>query len=304
MKTLACTLIIFLFVFKASSQDLEPFELTKEWRDSIISKLPNDYTKLKEKRKVLIFSLFTGFEHWTVPHTKAIIEGIALKSGNFNIVTSNDVNMFNKENIKQFDAIVLNNNCSKRDHRNLFYDVFKEKMKDNDAWSKAEQYEKNLLQYIKDGNGLVVLHGGITMLNKSMEFSKMIGGSFDYHPKQQMIKVKLVDKNHPILSGFSPNGFEHIDEPYFFNNAYFDFDFKPLLYMNPAEIEGKNKEKQNVRSYLAWIKKFGEGRIFYSAPSHNPQSYQNPGILSFLLKGLLYATGDLDCDDSSLQPNH
>lgn len=301
MKSTVYFLVIFLLVFKTYSQDLEPFELTSEWTNSIVSQLPNDYPKLAEKRKVLIFSLFTGFDHWTVPHTRAILKGIAEKSGNFEIVTSDDVDMFKKENIYQFDAIVLNNNCSERDNRNLFYDVFKEQLNSDAAWKKAEQYENNILKFIEEGRGMVVLHGGITMLNKSKKFSGLVGGSFDYHPKQQMIQVKLADKNHPILQGFDGKGFEHIDEPYFFNNAYFDYDFKPLLYMEADKIDGKNKEAFKNRSYLAWIKKYGEGRIFYSAPSHNPQSYENPGILSFLLNGLLYATGDLECDDSPIK---
>ncbi|TLF40334.1 ThuA domain-containing protein [Maribacter aurantiacus] len=301
MRTLVYSLILLFLCLEVSSQDLEAFDLTQEWTNSIVSKLPNDYPKLKERKKVLIFSLFTGFDHWTVPHTEAVIKGIAEKSENFDITTSKDVAMFNKENIQQFDAIVLNNNCSERDFRNLFYDVFKKELNADAAWSKAEQYETNLLQYIRQGNGLVVLHGGITMLNKSKKFSELVGGSFDYHPKQQLIQVKLADKDHPILRAFDGEGFAHVDEPYFFDNAYFEYDFKPLLYMEAEKIEGKNKEVSKNISYLAWIKKFGKGRVFYSAPSHNPQSYENPSILSFLLNGLLYATGDLECDDSPIK---
>ncbi|MDC6389902.1 ThuA domain-containing protein [Maribacter sp. PR1] len=297
---LACLLIS---IFTGHSQDLKPFELTDEWTNSIVSKLPNDYPKLEVKKNILIFSLFTGFDHWTVPHTEAVIEGIAERSGNFKITTSNDIEMFNEENILEFDAIILNNNCSQRDNRNIFFDVFKEdeSIATDEAWSKAEQYEKRLLDYIRKGNGLVVLHGGITMLNKSKQFSEMMGGSFDYHPKQQVIQVKLTDKKHTLLKGFKGKGFEHIDEPYFFDNAYFNYDFKPLLYMEADKIEGKNKEIEENIQYLAWIKKYGKGRVFYASPSHNPQSYENPGLLSFFLNGILYATGGLQCDDSSLK---
>ncbi len=301
MKSIIYPLVFLLFSLQVHTQDLEPFKLTQEWTNSIISKLPNDYPKLEKKKKILIFSLVTGFDHWTIPHTEAVIKGIAEKSGNFEIVISMDVDMFKKENIDRFDVIVLNNNCSQTDNRNLFYDVFKEELNKNRAWSKAKQYERNLLDFIKNGKGLVVLHGGITLLNKSKKFSEMVGGSFDYHPKQQMIQVKLADSTHPILTGFDGKGFQHVDEPYFFKNAYFDNDFKPLLYMEADEVQGKNKAVTEGKSYLAWIKKYGKGRVFYSAPSHNPQSYKNPSLLSFLLKGILYATGDLKCDDSPLK---
>ncbi|ASV28958.1 ThuA domain-containing protein [Maribacter cobaltidurans] len=297
---LACLLIPVFWIY---SQDLEPFELTDEWTHSIISKLPEDYPRLETKKNILIFSLFTGFDHWTVPHTEAVIKGIAEKSGNFNITTSNDIEMFNERNILKFDAIVLNNNCSQRDNRNIFFDVFREDkgLTTEEAWAKAKQYEQRLLNYVHNGNGLIVLHGGITMLNKSKQFGKMVGGSFDYHPKQQIIQVKLADKEHTLLKGFKGEGFRHIDEPYFFDNAYFDYNFKPLLYMEADKIEGKNMEVEDNIKYLAWIKKYGNGRVFYASPSHNPQSYENPEVLSFLLNGILYATGDLTCDDSPIK---
>lgn len=301
MKLFLYTIVFLISMNTVTSQDLKPFELTEEWTNSIVSELPNDFPKLKKKRKILVFSLFTGFDHWTVPHTEAVIKGIAEKSGNFEVITSKDVLMFDEQNIKQFDAIVLNNNCSERDNRNLFYDVFKKEQNSDDAWAEAKKIEENLLNFVKEGKGLVVLHGGITMLNKSKKFSELVGGSFDYHPKQQMIEVKLVDDKNPILKGFKGNGFEHVDEPYFFNNAYFDYDFVPLLYMEANNIEGKSAEVAKNKSYLAWIKGYGEGRVFYSSPSHNPQSYENPGLLSFLLNGLLYATGDVKCNDTPIK---
>ena len=147
----------------------------------------------------------------------------------------------------------------------------------------------------------MILHGAITMQNKSEQFGIMAGGSFDYHPKQQLIEVKLVDGSHPLVRAFDGEGFSHIDEPYFFKGAYADLDFRPLLYMETDKLVGKNADKKDPVSYIAWIKSYGEGRVFYSSPSHNAQSFENPKVLQFLSDGLQYVTGDLKCKDASIQ---
>lgn len=303
MKKSVLLIVILQISFTISAQDVEAFTLTSEWLAKIEKLIPSTTTNTETaKKNLLIFSLHTGFDHWTIPHTEAVINLIAKKTDGFNVTLSKDISMFEKKNLKKYDAIVLNNNCSIGDKRNLFWDVLKEDKALNDRQrdEKAKQLEQNLLNHIKGGAGLMVLHGGIVMQNKSEEFGKMVGGSFDYHPKQQEIHVKLVDATHPLVKGFDADGFTHIDEPYFFKNAYFDYDFRPLLYFEADKLEElKNAVEDNIK-YVAWIKSYGKGRVFYSAPSHNAQSMENPQLLQFLTNGLQYASGNLTCDDSVL----
>lgn len=286
------------------SQLIAPFALSDEWLSEIQTLAPVQATVQTDMQKhILIFSLHTGFEHWTIPHTEAVIKLISEKSKAYQITTSKDISVFNKASLKNYDAIVLNNTCSKPENRNIFLDVFEQDsaLTDKERHRLAKEMETNLLDFVKDGNGLIVLHGGITMLNKSKEFSAMVGGSFDYHPKQQKIKVNIVDSGHPLVNAFKGESFSHIDEPYFFNNAYTDTNFRPLLSMEASAIVGKREEPKRNMQYLSWIKKYGNGRVFYCAPSHNPQSYANPKLLKFLLDGIQYAAGDLKCDDSPLK---
>lgn len=288
--------------FNLQSQDVKEFEFSETWLSKIEQIAPNEKSiKVVDKKNILIFSLHTGYDHWTIPHTEAVIKMLAEESG-YSVTTSKDIDVFEKKNLKKFDVIVLNNNCSIGDKRNLFWDVLKDKPSLNDK-QKAKQalkLENNLLNYIKKGHGLMVLHGGIVMQNKSADFSTMVGGSFDYHPKQQKIQVNLVDPNHKLVQAFDGAGFEHVDEPYFFNNAYFDYNFRPLLYMEADKLEGKKEDVKDNIKYISWVKKYGKGRVFYSSPAHNAQSYENPKLLEFLLNGLQYSAGDLLCDDSPI----
>ena len=295
---------LFFFFLAGHGQGLSPFELNSEWIakiESMVKDQKNVATKVK--KKLLIFSLHTGYKHWTIPHTEAVMNIIAQNSGAFEVTLSKDYTVFNKNKISKYDVIILNNTNSKSDRRDLFWDIFNEDstLSQKQKIKKAKQMEDNLIQFVKKGKGLVLLHGAIVMQNNSIDFSNMVGGSFDFHPPQQKIHVKLVDPDHPLVSSFEPEGFIHYDEPYFFKNAYFRYDFRPLLFMELDEIKMKRERPTDKIKYVSWIKRHGRGRVFYSSPSHNAQSYDNSKLLQFLRNGLLYAAGFIDCDDSPIE---
>ncbi|MEA1786973.1 ThuA domain-containing protein [Arenibacter sp. GZD96] len=303
---LCSTICLCFFLNTLSGQGLEAFKVSKEWVTQIEQLAPITPAKdVATKKKFLIFSLHTGFEHWAIPHTEKVMSLLVDKSGMYTIDVSYNIASFTAENLEKYDAVILNNNCSIGDKRDLFWDVIKNDntLSEREKLDKAAQLESNLLNYVAEGHGLMVLHGAIVMQNKSEKFGEMVGGSFDYHPKQQKIQVNIVDPEHPLTKAFQGEGFEHIDEPYFFNNAYFDYNFRPLLSMETKSLSGL-KEGVAVKDpikYISWIKKYGNGRVFYCSPSHNAQSYENEKLLGFLFNGMQYVAGDLLCDDSPME---
>ena len=200
---------------------------------------------------------------------------------------------------KNYDAIVLNNNCSVGPRRNMFLDQLDndESLSVKERIKTAARLEANLIKFVKKGKGLMVVHGAITILNNSMAFSDVVGGSFDYHPAQQDVSLEMVDPNHPLVKAFDGKTFVHFDEPYLFKNAYYKKNFRPLLYIDTSKLTVK-KEIDERFKYVSWIKKHGKGRVFYSSPSHNAQSFEDSRLLKFFLDGLQYVLGDLECDDS------
>ena len=287
---------------------------TPEWKATIEGLAPAAPTaEPLAARRVLVFSLSTGYYHDVIPHTAAAIEILGTKSGAFEAVHSNDIEAFSPDALSKFDAVVLNNNCSVGDRRNLFLDVLgneatydKEiglKYKDltpEQRLQRAQELEKSLLDYVASGKGLVCMHGGITMLNRSDEFSEMIGGSFDFHPRRQEETLKLVEPDHPLLAAFHGEDFVHTDEPYLFNGAYAKKHFRPLLEMDVSKFDEETQADPRVTGdvrYVAWIKPYGKGRVFYCGPSHQPESFETASMLQFVLDGIQYATGDLQADD-------
>jgi len=292
----------FLFVGTIFAQGLEKFPITEQWLAKIESLAPSAPRIKTNTKKILVFSQHTGFYHWAIPHNDEMLKILARKSGAFEVTIAHDIDSFNKKNLKQYDAVILNNSNPAGPKRDLFWDLLKKKSSlDDDTIAKlSAEYEDTLMDYVAKGGGLMIMHGGITVQNNSTKFSKMTGGSFDYHPKQQKIHVKEVNANHPMVQAFKGKGLTHVDEPYFFKNAYSDYNFRPLLYMEADKLEGVKKEVSDNTIYVSWIKRHGKGRVFYSSPSHNAQSMDNPELLQFFLDGMQYVVGDLKCDDSPI----
>ncbi len=304
MQKILVSFLVFFFFQTISAQGLEPVELNKEWLASIEKLAPSKPTIATIiKKKILVFSKATGFDHWTIPHNSEMLKILAKKTGVFEIHVKYDIEQFERKNLKQYDAVIFNNCNPSGPDRDLFADLLKQNtsLSDVEIEQIAPEYETNMMNYVKKGGGLMILHGAITVQNNSQAFSQMTGGSFDYHPKQQEIHVKEVDNNHPMVKAFKGKGLTHVDEPYFFKNAYFDYNFKPLLYMEVDKIQGKKEEVDEKIIYVSWIKRFGKGRVFYSSPSHNAQSMANPELLQYFLDGMQYVVGDLKCDDSPMK---
>ncbi|NLS97780.1 MAG: ThuA domain-containing protein [Planctomycetaceae bacterium] len=279
---------------------------TAEWCAKIEKAAPEKATVAADTRKLLVFSLRTGFDHKVMPHVDRVFEILGKKTGAFETTVTVDIEQLMPENLAKYDVLVLNNNCSVGPRRNLFLDELERNPKYADMTAeqrqaKSDTLEQSMLDFVAGGKGLVVVHGAPTLLNNSPKYTEMVGGAFDYHPPNQEVTVQTVDEDHPLVAAFKGKGpFIHRDEPYCFNGAYEKMAFRPLLSM---DVEGLNDPKGRVgelKRYVAWIKPFGEGRVFYCSPSHFPESYESSTMLQFILDGVQYAAGDLKCDDSAL----
>ena len=277
---------------------------TAEYCAKVESAAPAKPTVAAAKRKLLVFSICTGYRHEVIPHVDRVFEILGKKSGAFEATISRDLEDLMPDKLAGYDVLVLNNNCSVNPRRNLFLDVLEKNAKYSalDAaarQAKAKALEQSLLDFVKNGKGLVCIHGGLTMLNHSPEFTEMIGAEFDYHPANQSVTVRAVESDHPLLAAFRDAGpLVHRDEPYAFKGPYKEHNFRPLLEIDTSAMKNPGKLADTVR-YIAWIKPYGKGRVFYCSPGHFPETYESPTVLRFVLDGVQYAAGDLKCDDSA-----
>jgi type 1 glutamine amidotransferase len=139
------------------------------------------------------------------------------------------------------------------------------------------------------------------------EFNKMIGGFFKFHWNDgQEITYKIDEPNHPLNAAFKKvNGpFVVHDETYTFGrDTYSRQNVRVLTSVDYSKMCEEDKKKETGpradHDYaLSWIKRDGNGRVFYMAHGHNEKIYANKTLMEHLLAGMQYALGDLKADDS------
>jgi type 1 glutamine amidotransferase len=137
------------------------------------------------------------------------------------------------------------------------------------------------------------------------DWNTMIGGWFKFHwLDPQKITVKIDDKASPLTKMYNGQDFDVNDETYTFSvNSFSRESVHVLTSINYDKMSFMDKLKEsNPRPDhdfgLSWIKKEGQGRVFYMALGHDERIYAMPNMMAHLLAGMQYALGDLKADDA------
>lgn len=137
------------------------------------------------------------------------------------------------------------------------------------------------------------------------EFNKMIGGYFKFHWNDpQEITYKIDDPKSPLTSMFKGAPLVVHDETYTFNQESFSrANVHVLTSVDYDKMSEADKAKEpNPRTdhdyALSYIRREGNGRLFYMAHGHHERNYAVTPLLEHLLAGVQYALGDLKADDS------
>jgi type 1 glutamine amidotransferase len=139
------------------------------------------------------------------------------------------------------------------------------------------------------------------------EWNRIIGGWFKWHWNDpQLIVVKLDDPGSPINASFEGQPFEIRDETYTFPMESWSRDnVRVLTSVDYVKMSDEDKAKEPAATRrtdsdygLSWIRREGEGRLFYEAHGHSERVYAIRPWLEHVLAGVQYALGDLQADDT------
>jgi type 1 glutamine amidotransferase len=263
----------------------------------------------KKPRRVLSFWRTPGFKHTVIPVTNAAIEVLGRKTGAYQTVISEDPAMFEADKLAEFDAVILNNTCGiakvmvdgKALVREVFFSTEVEKMtpeERKEVLEKDARWKKNFEEFVRGGKGLVGIHGAVGAFFSWAPYGEMIGGYFKTHPPLQKIGIKIDDPAHVLCVAFGGKGFEVKDEAYIVGEPFSREKVRVLLTIDESSVaKGFPKGARADGDYAAaWIKTYGQGRVFYSLFSHSEETFLNPAILKYYLDGIQFALGDLEAD--------
>ena len=236
-------------------------------------------------RKVLVFWRCEGFVH-----TQALAYGnkaleLAARTGAFTVDLSNEYDALRPERLATYDAVVLNNTTGLKTQDNRFL-------------------EPALVEFVRSGKGLAVIHAGADNFNNAGQAAEMIGGHFWGHPwgSGGTWAFKLDDPASPLNQAFGGKGLKQGDEIYqqqspFYNRAKLHV-LVSLDLADKTTADVANKGRSDNDYAVSWIRPYGKGRVFYTSFAHDQRAFLSKPTLTHILDGVQYALGDLKADDT------
>lgn len=220
------------------------------------------------KPHLLLFEKMTGFKDvpsFDAAHTAFL--AMAERNG-WHITITDKAGAFNPHDLGKFSAVIWNN---------ISGDVL--------TLTQREAFRT----YIENGGAYVGVHGSAGDPSYLWDWyaDTLIGARFIGHamqPQFQDARIVVDDKAHPAAARL-PSSWTMTDEWYSFAssprqsgaNIVATLDEKSYSQVGPRGIKLSMGDHP-----IAWSKRIGKGRMFYSAIGHLPQTYSDPQYVAML----------------------
>ena len=269
----------------AGAQNLP--QLKQEHADKMKALIGSELSaKPKQARRLLVFYKCEGFVHGdSIVTGNEAFRLAAEQTRAFQADLVDDYAVFKPENLAKYDAVVLNNTTNMKTKENPFV-------------------VPALIDYVKSGKGLAVIHAGADNFNNDHDASEMIGGHFWGHPwgSGGSWAFHLDDPKSPVNAPFDGKDFKFSDEIYMHRPPFYSRAKMHILIsldLNDPATGGAQGQQRPDKDYaVSWIRTYGRGRIFYTSFGHDARAWVAKPTLTHILNGVQYVLGDLAADDT------
>lgn len=205
-------------------------------------------------RRIEILFLGHASEHHHSAAYAPMLSAALSKKG-INISYTEDPNNLNTANLSKYDGLLIYAN----------HDVI------------TPSQEDALLTFVEEGNAFIPVHSASFCFRNSPEYVSLVGAQFKEH-ETGTFTANIVQANHPAVDGLKE--FSTWDETYV---HHLHTDDRTILM---ERVEGEQREP------WTWVKEYGKGKVFYTAYGHDERTWQHPGFLDLMEKGILWAVND------------
>jgi uncharacterized protein len=220
----------------------------------------------RQPKRLLVVTVAKGFRHDSIPTVERVLQQLSEKSRSFTVdYARTDDELAAKtttQSLRNYDGI-----------------VFAHTSGDLPLVSRQA-----FLDWIKAGHAFVGTHSATDTFKGFPEYIDMIGGQFESHGPQVSVQCHLEDPNHPATKGLRTS-FTVFDEIYLFSKFN-----RANVHMLLALDQHPNT-KQPGYYPLAWYRKYGKGRVFYTALGHRDDVLESDWFRQHLLGGIQWALG-------------
>lgn len=150
----------------------------------------------------------------------------------------------------------------------------------------TERAERRLHEAVSAGTGLAGWHGMAASFRSSLQFSLLAGASFLDHPGGEGVPVpytiEIVDREHPVTRG--------VDDIEIASEQYYMHVDPAAHVLATTTFSGEHLQwLEGVVMPAVYVRQWGQGRVFYASPGHDPSELQIPGVERLVRQGLAWA---------------
>ncbi len=147
----------------------------------------------------------------------------------------------------------------------------------------GEEARTNLLEHVRGGGGLFVLHFACFAFRDWPGFKDLAGRVWDRvngHDPRGPFEVRIEKPDHPVCRGMGVT-FQADDELY----TCLEGD-------RPVEVLATARSKVTGKDHpMAFVFEFGRGRVFHTALGHDAKAIRMPGVAELIRRGCAWAAG-------------
>lgn len=151
----------------------------------------------------------------------------------------------------------------------------------------APPIRQAIFQRVHDGAGFIGVHSATDTWYAVPEYRDLIGGVFDGHPWHRQVTVIVEDTSHPSTRHLGAT-FDIADEIYQFRDWSRE-RVHALLRLDPRSVDIGRGTRFDGDYALAWTRRYGKGRVIYTALGHEPAVWADERFRTHLLGAIEWA---------------
>jgi uncharacterized protein len=151
----------------------------------------------------------------------------------------------------------------------------------------TDRAEARLIEAARAGTGFAGWHGATAAFRSSLPYSWIVGASFIEHPGGEAVRVpyevRIVDREHPVSRGV---------EDYQVRSEQYFMQVDPSVHVvATTTFDGAPDVPwlAGVEMPVAYVKQFGDGRVFYTAAGHELDEMERPEVTTMVRQGMEWA---------------
>lgn len=139
--------------------------------------------------------------------------------------------------------------------------------------------------WVRGGGAYIGLHSATDTFHGDSLYLDLVRGEFQHHGSPVTVSAIPQDTAHPACQTLPSTGWRIYEEIYEFKNWQRN-DVRTLLALRTHPQTGAAGDFP-----LAWARRHGQGRMFYTALGHFEDTYANPMFRAHLTGGIRWALG-------------